>query len=166
MEDNYTKAYKEVIEILKYMPEESVNKIPETLLKTFETKQDKSHNFVVDENKNFEDQNLLEETKAIFANIFRDYWATPEQRERIIAKENYDRKMLEEEKRKKYNPDEIFKNKKKIEIPKNIKEDVQKSEKEEYIKETDEEISNLPVEIKKEKFYQRFINFIKRMFKI
>lgn len=28
MEDNYPKAYKEVIEILKYVPQESVNKIP------------------------------------------------------------------------------------------------------------------------------------------
>ena len=26
MEDNYSKAYKEIVEILKYVPEESVNK--------------------------------------------------------------------------------------------------------------------------------------------
>ena len=31
MEDNYSKAYKEVIEILKYVPQESVNKIPEEM---------------------------------------------------------------------------------------------------------------------------------------
>lgn len=45
------------------------------------------------------------------ANISRDYWATPYQKERIIAKEKYERKQLEEEKRKLYNPDDLFKNK-------------------------------------------------------
>ena len=83
MEDNYPKAYKEVIEILKYVPEESVNKIPQTMLDTFKTKMDKEYNFIVDINKAFEEQELLEETKAIFANIFRDYWATPYQKEKI-----------------------------------------------------------------------------------
>ena len=76
MEENYHKAYKEVIEILKYVPQESVNKIPKTMLETFEKKMDKDYVFNVDINKSFEEQNLLEETKDIFAVIFRDYWAT------------------------------------------------------------------------------------------
>ena len=97
MEDNYPKAYKEVIEILKYVPEESVNKIPQTMINTFKDKMDKEYNFSVDISKSFEEQDLLEETKAIFANIFRDYWATPYQKERIEAKEKYDRKKEEKE---------------------------------------------------------------------
>ena len=113
MEENYHKAYKEVIEILKYVPQESVNKIPKTMLETFEKKMDKDYVFNVDINKSFEEQNLLEETKDIFAVIFRDYWATPYQRERIKAKEKYDRQKIEEEKANKYNPDDIFKNKEK-----------------------------------------------------
>ena len=47
----------------------------------------------------FEEQNLLDETKAILANIFRDYWASEYQRERILAKEKYDLQKLEEKKR-------------------------------------------------------------------
>ena len=107
MEDNYPKAYKEVIEILNYVPKESVDKIPQTMLDTFKTKMDKEYDFTVDVNKSFEEQDILEETKAIFANIFRDYWATPYQKERIEAKEKYDRQKLEEEKMKKYNPEDI-----------------------------------------------------------
>ena len=114
MEENYHKAYKEVIEILKYVPQESMNKIPKTMLETFEKKMDKDYVFNVDINKSFEEQNLLEETKDIFAVIFRDYWATPYQKERILAKEKYDLNKLEEEKRDKYNPDNIFKNNKRI----------------------------------------------------
>lgn len=48
---------------------------------------DKNCEFKVDINKSFEEQEILDETKAILANIFRDYWATPYQKERIEAKE-------------------------------------------------------------------------------
>lgn len=142
MEENYYKAYKEVIEILKYVPQESVNKIPKTMLETFEKKMDKNYVFNVDINKSFEEQNLLEETKDIFAVIFRDYWATPYQRERIKAKEKYDRQKIEEEKANKYNPDDIFKNKEKDNVVEN---------------------NNLPVEMKKENFFKKFISFIKKI---
>ena len=142
MEENYHKAYKEVIEILKYVPQESVNKIPKTMLETFEKKMDKDYVFNVDINKSFEEQNLLEETKDIFAVIFRDYWATPYQRERIKAKEKYDRQKIEEEKANTYNPDDIFKNKEKDNVVEN---------------------NNLPVEIKKENFFKKLISFIKKI---
>lgn len=147
MEDNYPKAYKEVIEILKYLPQESVNKIPNNMLEMFETKMDKEYFFTVDIDKTFEEQTLMKETESILANIFRDYWATQYQKERILAKENYDRQKAEEEKAKKYNSNDIFKNNTKI-----IQDDKQ------------EEISHLPIEIKKEKFYEKLINFIKKLF--
>jgi len=82
-------------------------------------------------------------TKAVLANIFRDYWATPYQKERIEAKEKYDLEKLEEEKRQQYNADNIFKNKK-----------------EEIVVEN----TNLPVEIKKETFFKKLISFIKGLF--
>ena len=109
MEDNYTKAYKEVMEILKFVPQDSVNKIPKTMLEVFKAKMDKDWKFTVNLDKSFEEQDLLDETKAIFANIFRDYWATPYQKERIMAKEKYDRQKIEKEKLEKYNPNDLFK---------------------------------------------------------
>lgn len=151
MEDNYAKAYKEVIEILNFVPKESVDKIPETMLEVFKTKMDKDWDFKVDINKSFDEQNLLDETKAIFANIFRDYWATPYQKERIEAKERYDRQKIEEEKEEKYNPDDLFK-KKKMETSKESEEK--------------EKIKNLPIEVKKENFYEKIINFFKKIFNI
>lgn len=48
---------------------------------------DKDYEFEIEPHKEFKELELLEETKAILANIFRDYWTTPYQRERIIAKE-------------------------------------------------------------------------------
>lgn len=55
------------------------------------------------------DKRLLE---AILAVLFRDYWATEEQRKKIILIEKYQINMQEEQKRKEYNPDKILKNKK------------------------------------------------------
>ena len=145
----YAMAYKEVIEILKYVPQESVNKIPQTMIDTFKAKMDKDYDFKINLNKSFEEQDLLDETKAIFANIFRDYWATPYQKERIVAKEKYDRQKAEEEKRNLYNADNIFK-KKEINVEdENNKQEVN---------------NNLPIEVKKEKFYEKIINFFKKIF--
>lgn len=150
MEDNYSKAYKEVIEVLKYVPEESVNKIPQDMMEMFKANMDNDYEFEVDVNKSFEEQNLLEETKAIFANIYRDYWATPYQKERIEAKEKQDREKLEEEKRQIYNPDDIFKKK-------------QMNIENEAIEEVENYNKNLPVEAK-ETFWEKIINFFKNLF--
>ena len=43
--------------------------------------------------------------------MFRDYWATESQRERIISKQNYDRMEIEKEKQEKYKSNGIFKEK-------------------------------------------------------
>lgn len=147
MEDNYTKAYKEVIEILKYVPEESVNKIPQDIINMFKINMDQNYEFKVDINKGFEDQNLLEETKAIFANIFRDYWATPYQKERIEAKEKQDREKYEEEKRQMYNPDDIFK------------------KRQMHTEKVENYSENLPIEVK-ESFYKKIVNFFKSLFRL
>ena len=139
----YAMAYTEVIEILKYVPDEDVQKIPEEKLVFYKTNMDNEYNYKLDMTKEFEEQEMSEITKAILANIFRDYWATPYQKERIEAKEKYDLEKLEEEKREKYNPDNIFKNKK---------------------EETVVENTNLPIEIKKETFFKKLISFIKGLF--
>lgn len=55
-------------------------------------------------------QNVSEKAKIIIALLFRDYWATTLQKEKILAKEKIARQKIEEEKREKYNTDNIFKN--------------------------------------------------------
>lgn len=156
MEDNYSKAYKEIVEILKYVPEESVNKIPKEMRDMFEAEQLKTYNFQIDTEKPFEKQELLEETKAILSNIFRDYWATDYQKARIIEKENQDREEWERQKREKYNPNDIFKNRNTTTNDNNISQDIQEQLNEEYNK-------NLPMEVK-ENFYKKIINFFKKLF--
>lgn len=142
IKENYAYAYKEVIELLKYFSLEDVEKIPEDLIKVFLYNMDTEYVYNVDEEKTFEEQTMLEETKVIFAIIFRDYWATDYQRERILAKEENDKKRIEEEKSRKYNTNNIFKEK----VNKSVYE-------------------NLPTIIEENSFFKNIINKIINIFK-
>ena len=108
----YTNAYTEVLEILNYVSIEDYNKIPKSKIDLFKINANKDYVFRYNPNKTLDEQNVSKIAKGIIAILFRDYWATDIQREKIITKQNYDRKELEEENRKKYNPDNLFKNKK------------------------------------------------------
>lgn len=112
MEDiKYANAYSEVLEILKYIPIEDYNKIPKTKIKLFETNANNNYSFNYNPNKTLQEQEVSKIAKGIIAILFRDYWATEIQREKIISKQKNDRRKIEEQKREKYDPDNIFKNK-------------------------------------------------------
>lgn len=138
----YAIAYKEVMTILSYVPKSDVNKIPQEKLEFYKCNMDRDYEYKIDQTKQFEEQEMTEITKAVLANIFKNYWATPYQKERIEAKEKYDFKKIEEEKRKKYSPNSIFKNNQIDEISNN---------------------NNFPIEVKKEKFFKKLIEFIKNI---
>lgn len=146
--ENYACAYKEVIEVLKYTNRDDVNKIPKDMILLWKQNMKKDYNFQIDENKPIEDQDLSDETKAILANIFKDYWATDYQKQRIEAKEKYDLEQIEKEKYEKYNPDDIFKNKNKQEIVEEVT------------------TNNVAMTEYKESVFKKFINKIKQIFKI
>ena len=105
------KAYVEVLEILKYIPIEDYNKIPNEIIENMQLNIDKEYKYTITHFDNFQEQEMLKETETILAVLFRDYWATEEERNKILEKEKYDLDVLEKEKRKIYNPDNIFKNK-------------------------------------------------------
>ena len=108
VDNKYAIAYSEVLEILKHIPLEDYNKIPKTKIEFFKTNADNEYTFNYDPSKTLEEQNVSNITKGIIILLFRDYWATEIQRNKIIAKQNYDRMKLEEKKKEKYNPDNIF----------------------------------------------------------
>lgn len=140
----YANAYSEVLEILKYISKEQYNKIPNELIKVYEENSDKNYYFKYNPEKTLEEQKVLKITKIIIAILFRDYWATDEQKAKIIANQNNNRKKLENKKIEKYNAEEVFK---KNEI---IKEEI----KEESL-----------ILIKKEKWYLRIYLFLKNLIK-
>ena len=125
VDSKYGIAYSEVLEILKHIPIEDYNKIPRNEIELFETYAAKDLTFNYDSSKTLEEQNVSNITKGIIILLFRDYWATEIQRNKIVAKQNYDRVKLEEKKKEIYNPDNIFINNHKnslVDIPENKQE--------------------------------------------
>lgn len=106
----YANAYSEVLEILKYISKEDYEKIPNSKIELFETNYSKDYIFKYNPNKTLDEQNVSKTAKAIIAILFRDYWATEIQKEKIISKQNYDRMKLEEERKARYNSNNLFKN--------------------------------------------------------
>ncbi len=104
----YANAYSEVLEILKYIPLEDYNKIPKNKIELFKTNANNDYSFNYNPSKTLEEQDVSKITKGIIAILFRDYWATETQKNKIITRKNYDRMKLEKEKQAKYNAD-IFK---------------------------------------------------------
>ena len=71
---------------------------------------DEEYDFELDSDKELSEQNLLYPTRCILANLFRDYIATDDDRAEIIKKEQEELKEIENKKREKYNPNDVFKN--------------------------------------------------------
>ena len=118
--NEYEIAYAEILEILKYIPKSDYDKIPKEKINLFKKKADKKYKFKYNPNKTLEENNVSKRTKAIIIILFRDYWSKDTQREKIVEKQNNDRKIIEIEKIKKYNYEDVFKrnNINKIEINK------------------------------------------------
>lgn len=110
-ENQYAIAYSEVLEILKYISKEDYNKIPQEKLNVFKTNASKDYKFKYNPQKTLDEQNVSKKAKAIIGLLFRDYWASESQRQKIIRKQNYDRMKIEKEKQEKYNQNDIFKEK-------------------------------------------------------
>ena len=101
----YKIAYSEVLEILKYISKEEFNKVPHGMVKMFKNNASSENQFVYDPNKTLQEQNVSEIAIAIIAILFRDYWATESQRQKILNKQNFDREKIREEM---YSADNIF----------------------------------------------------------
>ena len=105
----YSRAYTEVLEILKYFPEEEYAKIPEEKIEFYKNNMDKDYIFTINPEIDLAEQNISPEANAIIVNLFRDYFATEEQKVKIKEILDLNQKKEEQEKREKYNPDNIFK---------------------------------------------------------
>lgn len=105
MDNEYAIAYTEVLEILKYISLEDYNKIPSKKIYLFKTYANKDYNFKYDPQKTLDEQNVSRLTKGIIAILFRDYWATPIQKEKIIHRQKIKRYKNELQKQQKYNTD-------------------------------------------------------------
>ena len=149
MKKEYKEAFSEVNEIIKMMPDELVNKIPNKFKIILEEERDKEYNPNIQDP--LEKQRLKNETIIILGLIYRDFLCSPEEKRKLQEKDAKElqkvQKDIEEEIRKEYTPDDIFKSNRKVK------------------KEIKSEEKSLTV-TKEETWYNKILNIIKNLFKI
>ena len=148
----FAEASAEINEIFKYLPKEEVEKIPSKLREFFKEVSSKDYVTNINPDLPLDAQEIKEKTKDIIALIYRNYWCSEEERKELDQKLIENDRKFEEELREKYNPDNIFKN------------NVTTTKKEESeVKEEKIEQSLVPQETGK--WYQRFLDMVKKWFK-
>ena len=137
----YNKRLVEVSVILNHLNKSDYDKIPKEVIDRIEKNKDTEYVWYYDETKDLKDQKVSKDTIAILSYINMKYLLNEEQRKFVeeVFKEN--QKKIENIKREKYNPDNIFKNTK------------------ESICE-EKHISSM-IEAKEEKWYQKIFKTIK-----
>lgn len=105
------RAYTEVLEILKHISQEELNKIPTEIIKFMEDNRDNTYNFTYDVSQSLGEQKVLRETNSIIIYIFKKYFATDVQKEKINNILMKNELKYQKELKEKYNPELLFKKK-------------------------------------------------------
>ncbi|MGN1351332.1 MAG: hypothetical protein ACI4VE_00830 [Clostridia bacterium] len=107
----YAKAYTEVLEIIKFFSKDDYNKIPNEKIEFYKKNMDTNYKFTINPGIDLAKQNISTEANAIIVNLFRNYFATENQKAKIKEILDINQYKKEQEKREKYNPDNLFKSK-------------------------------------------------------
>lgn len=110
MERTYAEAFTEVDEILKIMPIDLLSKIPMQFRQVIS--ENKAKNYKVDIKESLDEEKLKEETVVILGLIYRDFLASPEEREELQAQDAEELRKIEEEMQQQYDMDKVFKKRK------------------------------------------------------
>ena len=110
---------------------------------------DKEYKFILNKDNDILNQKYKIETKALFVELYERYLASKEENEFWNKYDKICNNIIEEEKRIKYNSDNIFKNRKLEKEALTLKK---------------ENVRNLPIETKKENIIIKFFKFIKNIF--
>lgn len=142
----YNKRLVEVDEILNYLPKEDLEKIPEDIRQLIKNNKDKDYIWKYDETKSLKEQNVSRDTIAFLSYLNMEYLLNDKQKEFMEKLHEINEKKLEEEKSKKYNSNNLFKQDEKI---------------------VDEPIENKTESLveQKENFFSKIIKAIKSFFK-
>ena len=141
MEDIDRRVFNQIDEILKHSSNEISKKLPKNLQEFLKENQEKDYKPNIDFNTDNWQDYLLEDTIVLMGLIYRDYIVSKDERQKLLLEE-------EIEYNEKYNPNNIFKNKKNIQ---NQIEEIQSRE-------------TAIIEYKEKNFLQKIFDKIKHLF--
>ena len=151
MKNDLYKAYAEVDEILPFMEDVYIDKIPKKLRELFKNERLEDYKPNIDPQIPLDEQKLQKKTFSILAMLNLNYWCEDEKEKQDLIAIYAENDRKKEELREKYNLDNLFKKKEteqKIEEPQ---------------KNTAE--NTVLVEYKEEKFFKKLIKKIMNFFK-
>lgn len=142
MNNTYSLSYVEVLEILKHIPKEDYEKIPKEKIEFYENNKDKNYIYIY----NPVNPKISRKTDAILINLYKNYIAKDDEKEKINHILKLNEMKNEQEKQENFDLNNIFNNKK-SEIKNN-------------------NVDILPVEKKRETRFKKIIDKIKKIFNI
>lgn len=156
-EDTY--AFAEVLELLSFMDEESVSKVPKKLLNLFETHASKSYQKHLSPELPLEEQNISEKTISYLGVLCLNYWCnSEEEKQDMLTQIRQNDIRREEELREKYSYEKMFNNQKSPEV--NSSENIvsESTNKSNYSE-------NLPIDYNNMPWYKKILTRVRSFFK-
>ncbi len=106
-------AYSEIFEILSLMEEEDKEKVPQEVRDFFEEQRMKEYKPKIRTDIPLTEQNLRRETVVLLTILVINYWCDSEEEKQSFIDELEKNEKIKKEIQEKYNPDNLFKNRKK-----------------------------------------------------
>lgn len=149
--ERYGIAMAETLHYLKGISQDDINKIPDNFITFLKNNASQNYECKFDYTRPLKELNLKNETRGLIAMICLEYWCeTEEQKNSFREHLNENEKRYQEELRKKYNMDDIFKKKElspEVEI---IGENI--------------DADKLPIQAEQENIFKRIFNRIMKIF--
>ena len=95
MSNEIQKASAEVTEILKHLPEDMTDKLPQDFTKMLKKISAKDHKIYIDDAKSLLEQGVSKETINLLIILYRNFWCDEEERKRL------DKMLIDNEKKMK-----------------------------------------------------------------
>lgn len=103
-----SRSFTEIVETFNQFSEEEISLFPKNLIENFKKNRDPNYIWEFDKSKSVKDQNYLTETKALIVNLYKKYLCPESEKEKWKKYDSICNNLIEEEKRNKYNPEQIF----------------------------------------------------------
>lgn len=137
------KCLVELYEVIKYLSDEDLQKIPLEIREIIREKKDKEYIWKYDESKKLTEQNLNRKTIIMLSYLNMEYLVNEEQKRLLKELHEYNEKKSEEEKTKKYSYDNLFNRNKDNDLKNKV----------------------MLIEINQDKWYKKVLSFFTRLLK-
>lgn len=156
-EDTY--AFAEILELLSFMDEESVSKIPKKLMALFENNASKSYQKHLSPDLPLEEQNISEKTVSYLGVLCLNYWCdSEEEKQDMLTQIRQNDIRKEEELREKYSYEKMFNNQKSHEVNSSENMVSENTNKSNYSE-------NLPIDYNNMPWYKKILTRVRSFFK-